>query len=328
MRLSNYRRLSISVSRQTFGWLMPDRSNLKGIYLDQEKAASEPSVLDSIVPGLRILPQNLLSLAVGALVRTRLPAFVAKPANKLFVKAFGINMAEAEKPLASYRTVEDVFTRKLQPGSRKIAEGFVSPADGLIVKSEAVHVGRAIQAKGMTYSLSELVFGAHESPRDFDPSWFTTVYLAPHNYHRVHTPCAATAINLRYIPGRLWPVNGPAVRAIPGLFCRNERLVFDLLPKQGGRLWVVMVGALNVGRIVTPLKPDFASNSSFRLLDSSDAKEHAINAALNAGDEIGTFMLGSTVVLVLDREAAKNLAPKALSGQRNVRMGESLSFMG
>ncbi|MCX6126660.1 MAG: phosphatidylserine decarboxylase [Proteobacteria bacterium] len=115
---------------------------------------------------------------------------------------------------------------------------------------------------------------------------------------------------------------------MPGLFCRNERLVFDLRPKEGGRLWVVMVGALNVGRIVTPLKPDFASNSSFRLLDPSNVKEHTINAVLDAGDEIGTFMLGSTVVLVLDREAAKSLTPKALSGQRNVRMGESLSFMG
>lgn len=280
----------------------------------------------SLVQGLGILPQNLVSLAVGGLVRTPLPSVLSKPMNKLFVKAFGINMAEAEHPLAQYRTIEDVFTRKLQDGSRKVASGLVSPADGQLVKSEPVVAGRAVQAKGIDYSVAQLVFGTDEAPADFHAAWFSTIYLAPHNYHRVHTPCAATATKLRYIPGRLWPVNGPAVRGIPGLFCRNERLVFDLELTDGGKVWAVMVGALNVGRVVTPLKPDFVSNAASRQFGKPTIHEMKVNYPLVSGAEIGTFMLGSTVVLVLDDKAKASLTPVSLDTPRSIRMGQSLSL--
>lgn len=287
---------------------------------------NEKSALDALVQGLAILPQNLLSLAVGGLVRAPLPALIARPCNKLFVKAFGINMAEAERPLAEYRTIEDVFTRKLQPGSRRFGDGLISPADGKLVKSEPVNVGRAIQAKGISYSLAELVFGAAGAQGDFHPAWFSTVYLAPHNYHRVHTPCAARAAALRYIPGRLWPVNAPAVRSIPGLFCRNERMVFDLEAKEGGRVWLVMVGALNVGRISTPLKPGFTSNARTRQLGRMAMDHSVLNHDLEQGAEIGTFMLGSTVVLVLDDKAVKTFKPAQLKASRDIRVGQSLSL--
>lgn len=236
-------------------------------------------------------------------------------------------MSEAELPLSAYGTIEDVFTRKLQAGSRKVADGYVSPADGMLVKSEAVHVGRAVQAKGITYSLSELVFGSKENKDAavFQPAWFSTVYLAPHNYHRVHTPAAGKVTAMRYIPGRLWPVNGPAVRAIPGLFCRNERLVFDLALATGGKMWVVMVGALNVGRMVTPLVPSFVSNAAARTFGKVSVEETPLSEQLEKGAEIGTFMLGSTVVVAMDQEAVNALKPKALVRAKEVRMGESLS---
>lgn len=283
-----------------------------------------------LVKGLAVIPQNLVSLAVGGLVRTPLPTFLAKPLNRAFVSAFKINMAEAERPLGEYRTIEDIFTRKLQPGSRAVAHGFVSPADGILERSEAANAeGHAVQAKGHTYSLKELVFGSQskaDGAIEFSPAWFTTVYLAPHNYHRVHTPCAAVATALRYIPGRLWPVNRPAVRAIPRLFCRNERLVFDLEIPGGGRVWAVMVGALNVGRMVTPILPQFVSNSTSRQFGANEIVEMAVNHRLGVGDELGTFMLGSTVIVVFDKKAMELLKPQLVEAPMSVKMGQSLSL--
>ncbi len=297
---------------------------------DEQKPNASQNLL---VQSLGILPQNLLSLMVGATTRAKLPTVLSKPLNKAFVKAFKINMAEAERPLADYATIEDVFTRKLQIGSRKVASGFASPSDGTIVRSEPSVNGQAVQVKGIEYSLKELVFGQEtldkESNQDFNPGWFSTVYLAPYNYHRVHAPLGGTVDCLRYIPGRLWPVNTPAVKAIPGLFCRNERLVFDfkvdgLGEGISGRAWVVMVGALNVGRIVTPLAKDFVSNSADRQLGKSGPIETKISSKLAIGDELGTFMLGSTVVVVLDEALTNFLNPKRLENQQPIKMGQSL----
>jgi phosphatidylserine decarboxylase len=278
---------------------------------------------------LGLLPQNMVSLAVGSLVRAKLPGALAKPLNKAFVSAFGINMAEAEKPIGDYLTIEDIFTRKLQAGSRSVAAGFVSPADGILERSEVTQEGHAIQAKGIKYCLREFVFGRSASIHnnsEYLPSWFTTVYLAPHNYHRVHAPCSGKVVGLRYIPGRLWPVNRPAVSAIPGLFCRNERLVFDVETSGGGKVWVVMVGAFNVGRMVTPLQKDFVSNAVSRQFSSVKPIEMSVSQEIAAGDEIGTFMLGSTVIVVFDKKAMEELTPRLVEAPVAVCMGQSLSL--
>lgn len=282
-------------------------------------------MLDHLVHSLGIVPKNFLSLTVGSLARTRFPSLVAKPLHKMFVDAFKINMTEAERPLSDYDTIEDIFTRKLKPGSRPVASGYVSPSDGTMVKSEPCQKLQAIQAKGINYCLGELVWGKSRVPTNFESAWFSTIYLAPHNYHRVHSPFTGRATALRYIPGQLWPVNAPAVRVIPSLFCRNERLVFDFELDGGGKAWVIMVGALNVGRIVTPLLPEFVSNAAKRQFRLTDPVETKIDRSIAAGDEIGTFMLGSTVVVVLDGSASTTLRPVHVTDQRTVKMGQSLS---
>ena len=298
---------------------------------DSKNGSSEAGnpILNGLVHGLGVLPQNLISFALGSVVRAPLPETISRPLNKAFVRIFDINMAEAELPMRSYKTIEDVFTRKLQPGSRKINGQFISPADGILEKSEPAIQGGAVQAKGISYSLAELVFGKKDSPEpDFKPAWFVTVYLAPHNYHRVHSPFAGRVTNLRYIPGRLWPVNKPAVRTVPGLFCRNERLVFDFELAQGGKAHVVMVGAMNVGRMVTPLKPDFVTNAAARQVSGGRATELPLEADAGireCGQELGTFMLGSTVIVVLDEKATASLAPKQVKAPHGARMGQSLS---
>jgi phosphatidylserine decarboxylase len=279
------------------------------------------------VRALGLVPQNAISYAVGAMVRLKLPGPVQTPINKAFVKLFGINMTEAEHPVDSYDSIEAIFTRALQPNQRAIEGGYVSSADGVLEMSKPVETpDQAVQAKGLTYSMSELIYG--KATDGMMAKWYTTVYLAPHNYHRVHSPFAGKVIGLRYIPGRLWPVNRPAVRAVRHLFCRNERLVFDYELDAGGRAWVVMVGAFNVGRMVTPLLPNFVTNAAHLLLNREPKPVDfrlPTPFQLKAGDEIGTFMLGSTTVVVLDEVATKALRPRVVDQPLKVVMGQDLA---
>jgi phosphatidylserine decarboxylase len=181
-----------------------------------------------------------------------------------------------------------------------------------------------VQAKGLTYSLAELMFG-DDIPPDLYLGWFGTIYLAPHNYHRVHSPIKGELKTIRYFPGELWPVNKPSVRWTPSLFTRNERLVFDIESPEG-HLYLAMVGALNVGRITTPFLPDFASNDSREQVRQGPRsfdldRTHRIVP----GQELGTFMLGSTVIIAFDEPLAKRYRMDQALPSRSVRMGERLS---
>jgi phosphatidylserine decarboxylase len=240
-------------------------------------------------------------------------------------------MTEASKPLASYASIEDIFTRELSPNKRLVTGSYVASADGILELSRSALSGEdAVQAKGLTYSLGELIFGQKDDTGRgvFAPRWFTTVYLAPHNYHRVHAPFSCSVSKIRYIPGRLWPVNRPAVRAIARLFCRNERLVFDCQLENGAKAWVVMVGAFNVGRMVTRLNPEFVTNSLARQFQGSDAPRELTlprDTTVAVGEELGIFMLGSTTVVVMDELAVNTLKPREILGPETVSMGHSLS---
>lgn len=275
------------------------------------------------VSPLGIIPLNFMSFLLGVLVRVRLPKPFSWFINGAFVTAFRIDMEEAEKPMVDYPTVEDIFTRGLREGARAIEGSFVSPADGVLSEMGPAEAGEAVQAKGLTYSLEQLSFGSFPVPSQHSLTSFATIYLAPHNYHRVHSPCGGIIRKVRYLPGELWPVNQPFVKFLPKLFVRNERLVFDIeLPNSGGWIHAVMVGALNVGRIKSPLLEKFFSNDYFS--KSQDPFERTLDFAIQAGEEIGTFMLGSTVVLALDSEASKTFKLSSLSEKTPVRMGRNL----
>ncbi len=290
--------------------------------------SDDKSLKERLVLGLWVLPQNLISYLVGAMVRVEFPGFVQIFLNKAFVGLFKINMAEAEKPLSGYQSIEDVFTRGLAPNQRKVSGSYVTSADGMLEMSRPVVAGQeAIQAKGLSYSLPELILGHKNGV--VNASWYTTIYLAPHNYHRVHAPLSGKVTAVRYIPGRLWPVNRPAVRSVPGLFVKNERLVFDMELPTGGKAWVVMVGAFNVGRMSTRLLPEFVTNAVGQIFAPGQygAKELPLTSprAVSAGDEIGIFMLGSTTVVVLDQDARSALNPKEILSPEKVSQGQSLS---
>lgn len=285
------------------------------------------NILNAVALLFQLVPKNLLSLVVGWLARLKLPGPLGQLLVGLFAKTFSLDMSEAESTLDRYPSIEDLFTRRLKPGARPLHGPLISPADGyLAISAPCNHPDIAVQAKGLTYSLKQLV-GLAPDQKMPNFAWYQTVYLAPHNYHRVHAPFAGRVRLLRYIPGQLWPVNIPFVLRIPGLFCRNERLVFECDLETGGKAWVVMVGALNVGRMVTPLKPDLVTNTLARQLSPSEATV-TVDQDLPLGSEIGTFMLGSTVIVVYDAEALTGLGgPEVMikaNDNKPVKMGQSL----
>lgn len=278
-----------------------------------------------------LLPKNLISFITGVVVRVELPRPLSTWVCRGFAGVFKLNMAEAVLPVTSFKSIEDVFVRALKPGLRPMATPIGSPADGYLARSAPADKGTAVQAKGLFYSLPVLVAGdgatAGTAPKAEDLAWYQTIYLAPHNYHRVHAPFSGVVTAVRYLPGMLWPVNVPFVARIPRLFNRNERLVFDFQLTTGGRAWVVMVGAFNVGRMMTPLAPEIVTNGSDRQLGPK-VQDISMTRNVTGGDELGTFMLGSTVILVYDKRAIDGLAPRHVfqaEGNGPILMGQTLT---
>lgn len=282
---------------------------------------------------LLILPKSIVSYLTGFLARLYIPG-LSRFINAAFVKCFSIDMTEAEFPSSHYKTVEDIFTRALQPGLRPLGVEPLSPADGKLSKSLPIKNGVAIQAKGQDFSVRELVFGdernrhhsaSSQTSNDFlnSPAWFSTVYLAPHNYHRVHSPVSGQLTSIRYIPGELWPVNQPAVKYVPKLFCRNERLVF-CIESETMTVHAVMVGALNVARMTTPHWKDLVTHEEVKMFTGSIVCRNGLSINIAAGDELGTFALGSTVVMVFEGEGVSKIDFTEVNTPRPILMGHTL----
>lgn len=278
--------------------------------------------MDFVLRIVTILPKNIISYLTGALVRVKWPRPMSRWINAQFVDYFGIDMSEAEFALDSYETIEDVFTRRLKQDARPIQGPVCSPADGTLSFSLAAENNTAIQAKGLSYRLDELFFG--EESHFVDLKWYSTVYLAPHNYHRVHSPVSGMLQQIRYYPGDLWPVNAAAVRWVPHLFIRNERLIFDIETEEGGFVYIAMVGAFNVGRIQPTAKTGFYTNPFPHSVSHSPPKLSIQPTAIKAGDELGIFMLGSTVVLGFDRLLMERHRFVQTSENTSIMMGQSL----
>lgn len=276
---------------------------------------------------LSLIPKNLQSYMLGSLTRMRAPSPLGKMLNEKFVSFFNINMAEAEKPLLGYATIEDVFTRKLKDGARPIQGDLCAPCDGVLRISAPLEAGEAVQEKGLTYKIEELLYGNDQSAWDqgFQPYWYSSFYLAPHNYHRVHSPLAGTLKSILYIPGQLWPVNDTFNKIVPKLFCRNERVVFSLSDGQGGKAYLVMIGALHVGRIAVSHEPSLISNALTRQFRKTFPRtiKFVSEKQLEIGEELGTFMLGSSVVVVFDKIMAERFNLKKITTPSPICLGQA-----
>lgn len=270
-----------------------------------------------------LLPKATLSRLTGRLLSWECPLF-APILKRLFILICKPDLEEAEHPLEDYPTAQALFTRRLKPGRRPIAKApLVCPVDGRFRSSGRLEGDPAalIQAKGIDYTLPQLV-GDEELAKRFTGGRWSLLYLAPHNYHRIHSPCDAEVVETLYLPGNFWPVNDWSVESVPGLFTVNERMVTRLRHSSGAEALVVMVAATNVGQISLAYSDTVTGNASCRRLPKrwSETDVH-----LQCGDELGMFRFGSTVVLILDREWEKLTPnPFSLDPGQVVRMGQPL----
>lgn len=227
---------------------------------------------------LTALPKVLLSRTTGVFARTPLPRSLRAAVYGAFARRYGANLAEMEGELRGFRSLAEFFQRPLRDGARPIADAaLVVACDGRIVTSGRIEGGRIAQVKGVDYGLGELLGDEARAAR-IDGGSQQTIYLAPGDYHRVHCPFDATITAIRALRGTLFPVNPKAVQAVPGLFVRNARVVFDAELADGRLGAIAMVGAFNVGDV---------------------HRSCSVGARSRRGDELGRFGFGSTVVCVV-----------------------------
>jgi phosphatidylserine decarboxylase len=248
-----------------------------------------------------LLPKHLLSRIIYAIARSE-SSFVKGTFLKIFLGLFDINMAEAAQPDPyAYRSFNDFFTRALKPGARPIAnepEIVVSPVDGTVSQCGDLLNESILQAKGQTYSLQELLAGDEAAVAAYRNGSFACIYLAPYNYHRIHMPCAGTALKNIYVPGELFSVNASTARAVPRVFARNERLICEF-NSPIGRVAVILVGALHVGSIETVHCGEV--NPPPRRRKRPEIIAAGVGRPFAKGEELGRFNMGSTVVLLFER---------------------------
>jgi len=199
---------------------------------------------------LRWSPKGAFSRTVGWLASRQVPRGLRSQLYGGFARAVGADLEAVDRPLEDFERFDDFFTRPLRPGARPVANGagvIVSPVDGVVSENGVAHGGRLIQAKGLDYTVRGLLADAVES-EIFDGGTFATLYLAPRDYHRIHSPVRGRIVGYRHIPGAFFPVNPLAVRNVPGLFSINERLV-TYVESDVGLVAVVKVAATGVGHI-------------------------------------------------------------------------------
>jgi len=270
-----------------------------------------------------LLPQRLLATVIYRIARCRWP-IIKDPLIRWFAAHYSVELSEArQEDLRSYSTFNDFFTRALRTDARPLQGDettIASPVDGCLTEFGVARAGQLLQAKGIDYGLQELLGEPRESAVDFALGSYATLYLAPHNYHRVHMPLAGTLQRTRYIPGRRFSVNRDTVLGIPRLFCRNERVIC-WFNTAAGPMVVVLVGALNVSSISTRWLGEIPSGEPQLWRDRGIPQRH-----YGRGDEIARFNLGSTVILILP--TSQPAWTKGLQAGQAVTVGQALAETG
>lgn len=266
-----------------------------------------------------LLPKRALTRLMGKLAGLE-GGGTTTAVIRWFVRRYGVNMNEAANPdVASYRSFNEFFTRPLREGVRRLSDAdFVCPVDGAISQCGPLNGERLIQAKGHDYTATALLGGDRELAALFQDGSFATLYLSPRDYHRIHMPCAGRLRRMIHVPGELFSVNPLTARAVPDLFARNERVVC-IFDGEHGPFAMVLVGATIVGSmatvwhgVVNPPRPGVVREWTYA----------SGEVTLRLGEEMGRFLLGSTVVMLFPRDAMVFAAEWAAG--RPVVMGESM----
>ena len=245
-----------------------------------------------------VLPKYLITVLAGK--------FANKQAGKLtthvikwFVRHYRVKMSEAANPdIASYATFNDFFTRALNTDARPLAKtDFIWPLDGKISQLGAIKKGRIFQAKARDYSTLELVAGNVPLASHFENGHFACLYLSPKDYHRIHMPCDGVLKSMTYVPGDLFSVNPSTAENVPNLFARNERVICEFQSPTHGTFAMVLVGATIVGSIAT-VWHDVVNPPRTREVRTW---RYDGEVELKQGEEMGRFLLGSTVILLFEK---------------------------
>jgi phosphatidylserine decarboxylase len=269
-----------------------------------------------------LLPKHAIT-AFGWHVATARAGRITTGIIRWFVGKYGVNMAEAANPdISSYASFNEFFTRALKPGARPIAHAdLVCPVDGAISQFGRIERDQIFQAKGHTYSTTALVGGDAALGALFEDGHFANIYLSPKDYHRIHMPCDGRLTRMVYVPGDLFSVNPVTAQGVPGLFARNERVVcvFDSAEPGKGPFVLVLVGAAIVGSMATVwqgiINPPRGPVREWRYADQQ--------IVLQQGEEMGRFLLGSTVVMLFPKGPLGFNPAWAPAG--SVRLGEVMA---
>jgi phosphatidylserine decarboxylase len=287
---------------------------------DRLLSLESPAMSRLAVAPQYLLPKRLLTQWMGHLASWRAGALTHWVVRR-FIAKYKVDMSEAADPrVESYASFNDFFTRALRAGVRPIADApFVCPVDAAISQFGPIEHDQIFQAKGHSYSTQALVGGDGELAGRFDHGHFATLYLAPRDYHRIHMPCDARLKRMIYVPGDLFSVNPLTARHVPQLFARNERVVcvFDT---EWGPFVNVLVGATIVGSVATVwhgvVNPPRTPGIREWRYDGQDIR-------LRKGEEMGRFLLGSTVVMLFPKNVVAfhpDWAPT-----KPVKLGEAMA---
>ncbi len=286
--------------------------------------------MQAIIQGLDM--DRLKVMLQHALPKRRLTTFAGRVAAakggaattrliRWFVGRYGVDMGEAADPeLSNYKSFNEFFTRPLKASARPIADAsFVCPVDGAISQFGAIDDQRMVQAKGHRFTTVDLVGGDATLASQFRDGSFANLYLSPKDYHRIHMPCSAKLLRMIYVPGALFSVNPTTARGVPNLFARNERVVCVFDAGEFGQLVMVLVGATIVGSMETVWHGVVNSTRPDNVIEWTYDDR---NIVLAKGEEMGRFLLGSTVIMLFQRgiiDFNEDWAP-----EKPVRLGERM----
>ena len=241
-----------------------------------------------------------------------------------FIERYKVDMSEAQNPdPAAYETFNAFFTRPLKEGARPLAQAdWICPVDGAVSQLGSIAGDQIFQAKGHQYSTRALVGGDADLAAQFEDGHFATIYLSPRDYHRIHMPCAGKLQRMIYVPGELFSVNPTTARGVPGLFARNERVVC-VFEGAAGPFVMVLVGATVVGSMATTWHGVVNPPRTAQVREWNYADQ---NITLQQGEEMGRFLLGSTIVLLTPRSNLR--FNETWQAATPVRLGQAMAQQG
>jgi len=269
-----------------------------------------------------LIPKQALTALAGRIASARGGRWTTRLID-WFVKRYNVNMGEAANAdTSSYATFNDFFTRSLKANARALADAdLICPVDGAISQFGPMAHDQLFQAKGHHYSSTALVGGDAALAARFDGGSFATIYLSPRDYHRIHMPCEGRLSRMIYVPGDLFSVNPTTARGVPGLFARNERVVC-VFESERGPFVLVLVGATIVGSMATVWHGVVNPPRGGKIREW----HYELEMVLKKGEEMGRFLLGSTVVMLFPKGPLSFNPAWAPGGA--VRLGEAMADQG